>query len=190
VTPPADADRLAERRIEELIALLETHPDSRACAAARELVALVLGLHGDGLGVLMGLLGGLPGGEAALARACAEPRIERLLLLHGLHPEPLESRVRGALEGLRAELGVLGVRIESMELDLDLVRLRLSRGRDGLSRPIPGLIGEIEGAVLDRAPELAGVEVLGLGETGSVSYVPLSALRRPGSAADRQGAGG
>ena len=78
-----DADR-APARLEELIEALETHPGP-AGVTARELVALVLELHGLGLARLMAILAPAQGG-ALVERLIQDEHVRAMLLLHGLHP--------------------------------------------------------------------------------------------------------
>ena len=49
-----------------------------------------------------------------------------MLLLHGLHPDDFETRVRRVTDRLRPHLGVHGLRLEVMEIARRTVRLRVS----------------------------------------------------------------
>lgn len=95
----ADEDiDLSVRRLEELIAALDAHPDPSAREPARELVALVLDLHGIGLAKLMAMLAREPGSASIMARLVDDDQVRAMLLLHGLHPEDMEARVRKAVD--------------------------------------------------------------------------------------------
>ena len=62
-------------------------------AAAEELVGLLVGLYGDGLGRIVAVLGEQgEAGEAMLAKLADDPLVESLLLLHGLHPLDVDAR--------------------------------------------------------------------------------------------------
>ena len=171
------ADVAVERRIDELIAALEPLDDPRL-APAKELVQVVLELHTRGLSALMTLLG--RAGEAGrdLVETCTQDReVSALLLLHGLHPHPLEQRVRQALEGMRGELGAEGVRAHFVNLHEGVLELRLeARAQRNFSAP--KLRAEIEAAVLERAPEIGAVNIEGLPEAGDVAFVPLAGLKK------------
>ena len=78
-------DRAA--RIEELVGALQGSADDEARASARELVALVLELHGTAWAKLLALLDGDSQREALRGALLAEPAIAEILLLHGLHPD-------------------------------------------------------------------------------------------------------
>ena len=76
----------ALHRLEELIRALDAHPDPAAKETARELLALVLDLHGIGLAKLMGIVATAEGGTAILARLAENEQVQAMLLLHGLPP--------------------------------------------------------------------------------------------------------
>jgi hypothetical protein len=87
-------------RIEALVSELSTL-DGPARAAARELVSAVLEVHRSGLTKLFEQLQKSP---AARAACLDDPVVTSLLLLHDIHPDPLEVRVRRALDDARVEL--------------------------------------------------------------------------------------
>ncbi len=157
-----DAER-ALRRLEELIEALETHPDPAAGATARELVGLVIELHGLGLAKLMALLAPAEGGPAIMARLVENEHVRAMLLLHGLHPEDLETRVRRAAERLRPHLGIHGLRLDVVDVANGAVRLRLAGAGTGLAAPLLwALPREIEDIIFEAAPDAGTVTIEGL----------------------------
>lgn len=157
------------RRLEELIAALDAHPDPTAREPARELVALVLDLHGIGLAKLMAILAREPGSASTMARLVEDDQVRAMLLLHGLHPEDMETRVRKAVDRLKPQLGVLGLRLDLVSIERGVVRLRVLSG-DG---PAPKaslmltLPEEIEDAIMAAAPDAEDVLIEGLQPQGS-----------------------
>jgi hypothetical protein len=181
----ADAQAQRQERVEALIADLEAAPDAPVTAAARELVGLVLELHGAGLARLLELASAAAG-PGLLAVLAADEAVGGLLLLHDLHPLGLEARVRAATERLHPHLGVAGLALDDLRVADGVVRLRLrgGPGRLGQAHQVQALRRELEEAVLAAAPEVREVRVDGLIEpssvTGSVTYVPVASLaRRP-----------
>ncbi|MFH0343469.1 MAG: NifU family protein [Chromatiales bacterium] len=164
-----DADpRTLERdpgRIEELIRALEALSDTRAREQAKELVQVVLDLHGAGLARLIELItttGAV--GQTLLESFADDDRVGSLLLLHGLHPQDLESRVERAVEKLHPFLGTHGLRLELLQSGGELVRLKLHGNWQDKKLSAKTLKRDIETAILDAAPDVARVEVEGLAE--------------------------
>jgi hypothetical protein len=158
----------ALHRLEELIRALDGHPDPSAKETARELLALVLDLHGIGLAKLMGIVTTAEG--SILARLVEDKQVQAILLLHGLHPDDLATRVRRAGDRLRPHLGIRGLRLDVVEIARGTVRLRLhGSGAAAIKAPLLWTLpGEIEDAVVEAAPDaekilIDGLDLLGVG---------------------------
>jgi Fe-S cluster biogenesis protein NfuA len=186
VTADPGAPRELERRLRRLDALvreLEALPDERARRASAEAVRAPLNVHREALERLLDLAG-----PEATARAAGDPEVAGLLLLHGLHPVPLEQRVRRALEGVRPYLASHGCGVRVLGVGDDVVRVRLERSRHGCRSSAATLRLAVERAVADAAPDVAAIEVAEAPEPGPASgFVPLASIGGPGSAT---GAGG
>ena len=159
-----DDPRQAVKRIEELIRALETQQGPAVRESARELLALVLDLHGIGLAKLMALVVAAEGGAALLACLVEDKQVEALLLLHGLHPDDLETRVRHAVDRLRPHIGVHGLRLDVVEIARGTVRLRVhGSGASTIKAPLLWTLpDEIEDAVVEAAPDVDRILIDGL----------------------------
>jgi hypothetical protein len=163
----------ALRRLEELIGVLEAHPEATASQSARELVSLILNLHGIGLAKLTAILARTEGGTASIALLVEDDHVRAMLLLHGLHPDDLETRVRRAVERLRPHLSVHGIRVELLGIARGIVQLRL-HPVDGVAVKASALLtlpGEIEDAVIEAAPDVEKVLIDGFDLPGGVAAV-------------------
>jgi Fe-S cluster biogenesis protein NfuA len=156
-----------------LIRALDAHPDPSAKETARELLALVLDLHGIGLAKLMGIVTSAEGGTSILGQLVEDKQVQAMLLLHGLHPVDLETRVRRAVDRLRPHIGVHGLRLDVVEIASGTVRLRLhGRGAAAIQAPLLGTLpGEIEDAVVETAPDVEKVLIDGLDLLGVAAAV-------------------
>lgn len=156
------------RRLEALIRALDTHPDPAAAEPARELVALVLDLHGIGLAKLMAIVARAPGSASILAGVVDDEQVSAMLLLHGLHPEDMEHRVRKAVERLKPHLGVHGLRLNVVAIERGNVRLRVSAvdGAAPKASLLMTLPVEIENAIMEAAPDAEEVSIEGLPQGG------------------------
>lgn len=141
-----------ERRLEELEGL----PDDSAREAAMGVVQALLDLYGAGLGRMVEEIAARDDGELAEALAQDE-LVAHLLLLHGLHPIPLEQRVRAALEQVRPYLESHGGNVELLEVDPPSVRLRLEGSCSGCPSSTMTLKLAIENAIRKEAPEIEEV---------------------------------
>lgn len=150
-------------RLEELIGTLNANPDP-AREMARELVSLVLDLHGIGLARLMAIVSDTEGGAAVLARLVENEHVRAMLLLHGLHPDDLETRVRRAVDRLRPHLGVLGLCLSVVEIAKGTVRLKVERSSVSViqTSALLTLPAEIETAVAEAAPDAEAILLDGL----------------------------
>src|ERR687894_1696842 len=90
--------------------------------------------------------------------------VTHLLLLHGLHPLDVETRVVQALEEVRPYLRSHGGNVELLEIEGGVARLRLEGSCDGCPSSAVTLKLAIEEAVLKAAPDLERIEAEGVAE--------------------------
>jgi Fe-S cluster biogenesis protein NfuA len=140
-------------RVEGLLEEVDALADPAAREKVLEVVAALLDLYGEGLGRVVQRVAEADQGE--MARAFAEDElVSHLLLLHGLHPVPLDERVRGALAGVRPYLDSHGGDVELLGIDDGVVRLRLEGSCNGCPSSAVTLKLAIENAIHDAAPEI------------------------------------
>ena len=146
--------------LETLIAKMDALDESRDAASARELVRLLMSLYGAGLSRVLEIVRTESGGpQAVLDRLAADPLLSSLLVLHDLHPQPVERRVNQALEGLRPHLPV-DTQVTVVAIDDGSVRLKVER-RAARSADGGSIRSAIERAIQEAAPEIATVHVDG-----------------------------
>jgi Fe-S cluster biogenesis protein NfuA/nitrite reductase/ring-hydroxylating ferredoxin subunit len=174
--------RQAGERIEELLGTLRA-ASGGAADAAEELVRLLLGLYGDGLGHIMDALAAE--GAAGLAvrdRLLADPLVESLLLLHDLHPLDVDTRIQRALDNVRPYLGSHAGGVQYLGVGPDgVARLRLEGSCHGCPSSTVTVRLAIEGAVEDAAPEVTEVVVEGMTDPPEPALLQIG--RRPDTAA-------
>jgi len=124
---------------------------------AIELVQALLDLYGEGLRRIL---------ERADPGALADDElVSHLLLLHDLHPLPVETRVREALEGVRPYLESHGGDVELVGVDEEgVVHLRMSGSCNGCPSSTMTLKLAIEDAIQRTAPEIERIEAEGVSE--------------------------
>jgi Fe-S cluster biogenesis protein NfuA/nitrite reductase/ring-hydroxylating ferredoxin subunit len=128
---------------------------------AEELVRLVADLYGAGLERVLEIVhdaGRLDDG--VVAALAADDLVASLLLVHGLHPYDVTTRVEQALENVRPYLGSHGGDVELLDVsESGVVRLRLLGSCDGCPSSSVTLKLAVEGAIEAAAPEITSIEV-------------------------------
>lgn len=180
-----DVDQRA-RSMDALIRKLESEADPGVRATARALVQALLEFHADGLTRLLEMIDatGAPG-AALIDRLGGDELVKPLLLLHGLHPLDLRTRVLEALEQARPFLRTRGADVECIEVDqFGVIRLRLETHGCGSSSG--ALKTAVEDALREAAPDLSQLIIENASESAAaVAFVPLGELRRANVATER-----
>jgi Fe-S cluster biogenesis protein NfuA/nitrite reductase/ring-hydroxylating ferredoxin subunit len=146
-------DRELIGQVEGLLGELESLADPAARDTALETVQAVLELYGSGLERIVDSVGPLQATTLA-----SDELVGHLMLLHGLHPVPVEERVREALEGVRPYLGSHGGDVELIGVADGVARVRMQGSCEGCPASSMTLKLAIEDAVLKAAPDVDAVE--------------------------------
>jgi Fe-S cluster biogenesis protein NfuA/nitrite reductase/ring-hydroxylating ferredoxin subunit len=162
-----DDQGLQERvsRMEALLGEIETLPDRNARSKAAEVVGVLLDLYGEGLSRMMEVVAEGEERERTFDAFAEDELVSHLLLLHGLHPLDVQTRVNQALEEVRPYLRSHGGDVELLGIEGGVVRVRLQGSCDGCPSSAATLKLAIEEAVQKAAPDLEGVEAEGVTET-------------------------
>jgi Fe-S cluster biogenesis protein NfuA len=125
VAPPRALDAVeAGQRVEDLLDRLSTTGGQEVCAAAEELVRVLMDFYGAGLARIVGRLG-TPAdrgtGDGPLATLLEDELVSSLLALHDLHPEDIGTRIARALDSVRDPVEVVG-----FDEETGILRLRSS----------------------------------------------------------------
>jgi Fe-S cluster biogenesis protein NfuA/nitrite reductase/ring-hydroxylating ferredoxin subunit len=143
-------------RAEQLLEQLERLPDTAARDTATAAIGALLDLYGEGLGRIVDTVAAHDSGELAEALA-ADELVSHLLMLHGLHPVPLEERLADALDEVRPYLESHGGNVEMLAVEDGAVRLRLEGSCSGCPSSTVTLKLAIENAIRRAAPEIGDV---------------------------------
>src|SRR5207248_7211387 len=116
--------------VERLVEGLEALPDGAARDAAMGVVQALLELYGAGLERIVEEIAARDDGELAEALT-GDELVAHLLLLHGLHPVPLQGRLMQALGEVRPYLESHGGNVELLGVKGSAVHLRLEGSCSG-----------------------------------------------------------
>ena len=124
--PMAQDTALQKRiqRIGEIVEQLESAADPNTRAMAKELLESLMALHGAGLERILELAAEAgEAGESVIRKCGRDELVSSLLLLYGLHPEDLNTRVATALEKSRTYLESHTASAELVSIDATTARL-------------------------------------------------------------------
>ena len=157
-----DAEQLVGR-VQDLQTQLESSHDSATRELAEELVSAVVQMYGAGLERVVGaLVGAGADGERIAASLAEDPLVATLLLIHDLHPVPLEQRVQQALDSVRPYMESHGGNVELLSLEDGIARIHLQGSCSDCSASSVTLELAIKQALEEAAPDLEGLEVEGV----------------------------
>src|SRR5215210_34448 len=161
-----DDQGLQERvaRMETLLGEIEALKDPNARSKAAEVVQVLLELYGEGLARMMDTVAEGEESEKAFEAFAEDELVSHLLLLHGLHPLDLETRVVRGLEEVRPYLMSHGGNVELLGVEGGVARLRMQGSCSGCPSSTMTLKLAIEEAIQKTAPDLKGIEAEGVAE--------------------------
>src|ERR1700710_1317762 len=157
-------------RVQELTAQVETFADPQARACAEELAAAVVQLYGEGLERIFAALD-----EETRTELAQDGVVASLMLIHGLYPVSLETRVQAALDSVRPYMDSHGGNVELLGIEDGIARLRLEGSCNGCPASASTMELAIEQALQDAAPDLEGIDVEGV----TAAPPPLGAFELP-----------
>ena len=177
----AGGEQLVER-VQELQARLELSGEEATRALAEELVSAIVQMYGAGLERIVGsLMSAGEDGERIAASLADDELVATLLLIHDLHPVPLEQRVQDALDSVRPYMESHGGNVELLSLEHGVARIHLRGSCSDCSASSVTLELAIKQALEEAAPDLEGLEVEGMApQTAGGPGLPMVTGMSPG----------
>jgi Fe-S cluster biogenesis protein NfuA len=154
-------DRQARELVARIDVLLEQVHDV-------ELVQALVDLYGEGLARIVAH------DPACVAGLADDELVSHLLLMHDLHPVPLEERVRGALDGVRPYLEQHGGDVELLSVEGRVARLRLQGSCNGCPSSTATLKHAIEDAIGRAAPDIEEIQAEGAVEPSPLLQIEIA----------------
>ena len=165
------------RKLGELVTRFDELPDGPQKTAGKELVQLLMDVHGQGLERVMEIIfESRESGSALIDRLGKDEMAGGLLLLYSLHPDAFETRVQTAVDRLRSRLRKLSCAIELLTAENGMVRVQLAKGGHSCGSSTHELRAMVENGIYEWAPDVASLEILGLDEPTSTGFVALETL--------------
>ncbi len=168
-------------KIESLIQTIDDIANPTARANAKALVQALLDLHGMGLERMLDTVyESGPTGQTIIDDLGRDELVGNLLLLHGLHPLDLETRVLQALEKVRPYMRSHGGNVELLSITEEgVVKLRLEGSCHSCPSSRVTLKYAVEEAIYKVAPDVTAVEAEGVMESQPArpdGFIPMSEL--------------
>jgi Fe-S cluster biogenesis protein NfuA len=157
-------DREFQKRMQKIEALtgeIEALTDENARKKAIELMRLLMEYHGAAIERVMEIVAERDRGGDIFDDLSEDGLSSSLLMLYGLHPVEIETRVERAIEKVRPTLAAHGGDAELIGIDEGIVRLRLIGSCNGCPSSSITLKQTIEQAIYEAAPEIAAIETEG-----------------------------
>ena len=169
-----DRDLLDE--VQQLIAVLESHPDAGVRASVTALLQGIDAVHRTALTHLVGAIHSMAG-EAFMNRLTADPAIRLLLMSYDLIAVDRRLHAEEALDTVRGHLHDHGVDVELSDVVGGAVYVKL-HGIEGSDVAIEGVRHDLEQAL---EAGLVGFQELVIGDRGggTAPLLQVGGLRRP-----------
>lgn len=145
-------------RIEQLIQELAAFPDPQMHAKTEELLYALLDMYGEGLAHILEMTAQAEtAGQTLIETFARDELVGSLLLLHGLHPVELETRIHLALDKIHSSMQARGVSVKLTCIEKGVASLWLTGNCHGCSSSVSALKQTIEAAIYSAAPDLDGI---------------------------------
>jgi Fe-S cluster biogenesis protein NfuA len=165
------------QRVGELVQEIESIADPALRAATKNLVQSLMDLHGAALEKTLEIVAeaGEPGMNI-IDRLGRDSLVSSVLILYGLHPEDIETRVVKAVDRIRPQLRKQGCEVELVGVNHGEIHLRVETGSHTCGSTAKTVQATLEGAMYDGAPDLTSLRIEGLEEKPASGFVALDKL--------------
>jgi Fe-S cluster biogenesis protein NfuA len=165
------------QKIGGLVHDLEANADPASRAAAKELVQLLMDLHGTGLERILEIV--FQSGNAGsriIDELGRDQLVSSLLILYGLHPDGLQTRVERKLQEIDAKLYKMGAEAKLVSVMGGEVRLRVRKEGHACGSTSRTVKAAVEEAIYEAAPDLTSLVIEGLEEPAASGFIAVEKL--------------
>ncbi len=171
--------RSVSDQIENHLKQLAGHADRQVVERTEELVGLLMRFYGAGLTRVLEIVTDDGAHQPELlGRLGDDELVSSLLILHGIHPLDVETRVERAIDRVRPYLGSHGGDVELLGVEGEVAHLRMQGTCSTCPASQVTLDLALEKAILEAAPELSRVEAEGL-EVAAPAALPTAGPATP-----------
>jgi Fe-S cluster biogenesis protein NfuA len=165
------------QRIGKMVEHLESSADPNSRAMAKELLESLMALHGAAIERILEIaVNAGEAGESIIRKCGRDELVSSVLLLYGLHPENLTSRVTHALEKARTHLQSHSASAELVAIGDDgTVTVKLAVKAEGCGSSGASVRAFLEASIQDAAPDATSIVVKEV--PSGPAFVPLTQLQ-------------
>jgi Fe-S cluster biogenesis protein NfuA len=163
-------------QLETLLAEVAAFSDQQARTTTETVIQTLLELYGDGLARILALLQQQATGSELVTMLAQDELVASLLLLHGLHPLPLEARVARALADMQPYVRDHGGKLELLRIDDGNAYLRLGGSCQGCSSSTTLLKQTVAETLSKTVPDLLHIEFESA-SAGAGNAVPVTFMQ-------------
>ena len=167
------------QQLDALLQEVESISDPAAREKTSQIIQGLMDFHNAAIRRMVDCLAGSgAAGQAMVDEIASDDLASSLLVLYGLHPHDLTTRVRAALDKVRPSLVSQGRDVELLSISEDgVVQLAVTGTAKGCKSTAANLKSSVEQAVLGRAPDVTSILIKD--ETASAgSFVPVEGITR------------
>lgn len=173
------------QNIGELVHELEQVADPAAKSACKGLLESLMELHGRGLErILEVVFQSGNSGEKLIEEMGQDSLVSSLLILYGLHPDDLPTRVERKLHEIESKLYKMGAEAQVVSTTDGQIRLRAAINGHVCGSTTTTVRSALEEAMYEAAPDLISLSIEGLDEPAASGFVGLETLMRESAAAN------
>ncbi len=165
------------QKIGGLVHDLETIADPASRVAAKELVQLLMELHGTGLERILEVVFQSGDSGPRIIDELGEDRlVSSLLVLYGLHPDELQTRVERKLAQMDSQLHKMGAEAKLVSVNGGDVRVQVKVEGHGCGSTSRTVQAAVEEAIYEAAPDLTLLTIEGLEQPAESGFVAIEKL--------------
>jgi len=165
------------QKIGGLVQEIEEIADPALRASTKNLMQSIMDLHGAALEKALGIVAGAgEPGMNLITQLGHDPLVSSVLILYGLHPDDIQTRVVNAVDRMRPQLRKQGCEVEVLAVNDGAIRVRVETGSHSCGSTAKTVQASLEDAIYDAAPDLSSLVIEGLEEKPASGFVALDKL--------------
>lgn len=164
-------------KIGSLVQQLEDIADPVVRSRVKELVQLLMDMHGTGLERMLEIIfQSGDHGARIIDELGRDSLVSSLLILYGLHPEDLQTRVERKLDKIRPKLRKMAADVHLITAADGAIRVQATLEGHACGSTTNTVQAAIEEAIYEAAPDLKSLTIEGLESPAASGFIAMESL--------------